>query len=1521
MSEKQRRITFTQAGSLTASAGRRPKTAAASGGVSSNYANERQHTNPAKHTNEIETRPLSSIYFDYPSSTRRVEKVVPKTVKKPTRTFVSRKIHHPRPRPYSSPRRGVYRNSQLQADRTKTSKNSEQSHSSNSDTRSSKRAPRPSGQEPPSPRGGVRKGTPRFKDLMKKTERSRRDSDSRGALSDLSLLEFSNPPRRSSGTSDSAQHAGPRSPAPRTPGSVQINAFGAPALPPAAPTRAVEPRAPAAPPPAAKARKQSRLTTLVRHNGAVLGHRYEEEDASVKKEFSFSSNLSSPAPSPVPSSFPNSTAGSPSPRSTSFDESDLYFPPPPPDCTDAGVIRGGDSEFVNVKVALRIRPMIQQEIVQETTACLFAVRPAKKPARPSENTRDQSPLALVRLGVDRVFGYDYVFTPRSTQGEVFDTLASPLVDSFFMGFNATILAYGQTGSGKTFTMGEVTKAFAQKYNSDILNSSVVDPAACFPPASSVGIIPRVILSIFSRLSEFSPVDYLLRVSFLELYNEEIIDLLVDKPSAEDAASKRKRARLQIREKPATFGSKQKMIYVPNLSEVAVKSVSDAVDLFQKGALARATGETQMNKVSSRSHAIFTFYLDLRRSENELVRSKFHLVDLAGSERVKKSHADGVRFREMVGINGGLLALGNVINALSARSKSERGLKGAKDAPAPHKGARADKLSGVHVPYRDSKLTRLLQDSLGGNAKTIMVACCSPADVNFDETLSTLSYAARARKIQNRPKIIRDLQNDIISSLRAEIARLERDLKKALDEKEDAISKKQQLLFELLEMRENLRAVEAGAPPKQACTERSRRRSSASGEQSVRSASLSQSYSESLELPFPEAYTRNAPAPAAEPEACVSNTLERNSACFAPDGGIPGQAEARASPPLKSSAATQFSLMRRPSLISSIVTGETKKLSYIDLKKQIGQILCCSDLSDGALRERLLSLVHEQATRLEGALNELLEKKQLESRLGAAQAQLREQASVLLCIQAERDSLLTRWEILQASLQGIAEKLSRSSCDPLLKPANLLPDAKALLDTVQQMGEVKRSIMESFTRVTDGPGAGACTSAAGMPHDAGRFIPDRAERVNGLTPRLTSPFVSAPGTPTAHRKASEGFTLEQPPSASLAVKRVMEINALQENLREKDARFHELQAELEKAAQKLKADRRLFEDQSIQLSEAQERIRTLEFQLSRRASSHASSADSLPTPRAREEPEDLQQCLSQDLLASLAFPSDMRVDRPLARVLSGATRSSPDLSRADGPQLVRSLARFDDHVQRLAETEQRRETLLRERASLQLSLARRTPDVAPLLESLSASLAGTYQRMQRAKNDLDSCAPVEASGAGEARLHQLQAHLDRLSVEHMNLQTEYSTAQHRLLSYKERVEGLEELLEQLSSRARFHASQIEAVADNGAVRGFLEKLRALRSPKEFSSIILDLLAQLVFSHKKLRKQRQKRVAAEQKLKESASCLQPPAALPSREPDYRPSSLKFSGAVHQPLSDPSLSMDFVVQSVSSASQGTQ
>ncbi|XP_049283369.1 kinesin-like protein KIF21A isoform X1 [Anopheles funestus] len=376
----------------------------------------------------------------------------------------------------------------------------------------------------------------------------------------------------------------------------------------------------------------------------------------------------------------------------------------------------------SVRVAVRIRPQIPRELIDMCRVCTQVT-----PGEPQ-----------VLLGSDKAFTFDYVFDMSTTQVSVYNNCIEKLVDGALQGYNATVLAYGQTGSGKTYTMGT---GFERAV-----------------PEAQEGIIPRAVRHLFEGIAQLqqNPYDengtylgtvtFSVAAQFMELYNEEIIDLL-------DPYNKGARV-FKI------FEDSSGGISVAGATIKPLAGPQEALNCLQQGALARTTASTQMNEQSSRSHALFTILIRRQRvmtaeqcgnadGDTETLTSKFHFVDLAGSERLKRTGATGERAREGISINCGLLALGNVISALGDKTK---------------------KVS--HVPYRDSKLTRLLQDSLGGNSQTIMIACVSPSDRDFMETLNTLKYANRARNIKNKVQINQDQSSRTISLLRREIANLQ-----------------------------------------------------------------------------------------------------------------------------------------------------------------------------------------------------------------------------------------------------------------------------------------------------------------------------------------------------------------------------------------------------------------------------------------------------------------------------------------------------------------------------------------------------------------------------------------------------------------------------------------------------------------------------------------------------------------------------------------------------------------------------
>lgn len=292
----------------------------------------------------------------------------------------------------------------------------------------------------------------------------------------------------------------------------------------------------------------------------------------------------------------------------------------------------------------------------------------------------------------------------ATQEDVYKSLGEEFLDHNFEGYHTCIFAYGQTGSGKSYTM--------------------------MGTPEQPGLIPRTCEDLFERIenSQSPDISYNVRVSYFEVYNEHVRDLLVPRTDTPYY--------LKIRESP-TDGP-----YVKDLTEVPVRSFTEIMKYMRKGDLSRTTASTKMNDTSSRSHAVFTIMLkqihhDISTDETTERTARIRLVDLAGSERAKSTEATGQRLREGSNINKSLTTLGRVIAALADPKQNRPGGRKHKDV----------------VPYRDSILTWLLKDSLGGNSKTAMIACISPTD--YEETLSTLRYADQAKHIRTRAIVNQD----------------------------------------------------------------------------------------------------------------------------------------------------------------------------------------------------------------------------------------------------------------------------------------------------------------------------------------------------------------------------------------------------------------------------------------------------------------------------------------------------------------------------------------------------------------------------------------------------------------------------------------------------------------------------------------------------------------------------------------------------------------------------------------------
>ncbi|XP_064477391.1 kinesin-like protein KIF3B [Ornithodoros turicata] len=361
----------------------------------------------------------------------------------------------------------------------------------------------------------------------------------------------------------------------------------------------------------------------------------------------------------------------------------------------------------SVKVIVRCRPMSEREI-QDGHERVVELYPERGVIE-IRNRKAADDEAV------KQYTFDAVYDWNSKQMDLYDETFRPLVDSVLEGFNGTIFAYGQTGTGKTYTM------------EGVLN----DP-------EKQGVIPHSFEHIFSHIARSQNQQYLVRASYLEIYQEEIRDLI----------AKDQTKRLELKEKPDTG------VYIKDLSSFVCKNIKEIEHVMSIGNHNRSVGATNMNLHSSRSHAIFITtveHSDLGPDGKHHIRvGKLNLVDLAGSERQNKTGTVGERQKEAIKINLSLSALGNVISALVDGKSS-------------------------HIPYRDSKLTRLLQDSLGGNSKTVMVANIGPASYNYEETLTTLRYASRAKNIKNKPHVNEDPKDALLREFQQEISRLKEQL--------------------------------------------------------------------------------------------------------------------------------------------------------------------------------------------------------------------------------------------------------------------------------------------------------------------------------------------------------------------------------------------------------------------------------------------------------------------------------------------------------------------------------------------------------------------------------------------------------------------------------------------------------------------------------------------------------------------------------------------------------------------------
>ncbi|KAL2131886.1 hypothetical protein VTI74DRAFT_4471 [Chaetomium olivicolor] len=350
-----------------------------------------------------------------------------------------------------------------------------------------------------------------------------------------------------------------------------------------------------------------------------------------------------------------------------------------------------DGEATNINVVVRCRGRNEREVKENSHV---VVKTEGKKGKLVELSMGPNAIS------NKTYNFDHVFSQAADQGMIFEDVVKPVLDEMLSGYNCTIFAYGQTGTGKTYTMsGDLTESMGML-------------------SDNAGIIPRVLQALFRKL-ELDEQENSVKCSFIELYNEELRDLLAPEENAKS---------LKIFDDTSRKGHSTTV--VQGMEERYIMNAADGLKWLREGSVKRQVAATKCNDLSSRSHTVFTITVYAKhktdKEDDFLMLGKLNLVDLAGSENIQRSGAENKRAAEAGLINKSLLTLGRVINALVDRS--------------------------AHIPYRESKLTRLLQDSLGGRTKTCIIATISPAKSNLEETISTLDYAFRAKNIRNKPQL-------------------------------------------------------------------------------------------------------------------------------------------------------------------------------------------------------------------------------------------------------------------------------------------------------------------------------------------------------------------------------------------------------------------------------------------------------------------------------------------------------------------------------------------------------------------------------------------------------------------------------------------------------------------------------------------------------------------------------------------------------------------------------------------------
>jgi hypothetical protein len=421
-------------------------------------------------------------------------------------------------------------------------------------------------------------------------------------------------------------------------------------------------------------------------------------------------------------------------------------------------------ETSTVQVAVRVRPLNKRE---ESTEEVLKSRDNSIIVKSDKNPKG------------RRFTYNYVYDKNTNQKKIFTDIGAHVIHNTYKGYNSTVFAYGQTGSGKTYTMTGID-------NDD-----------------EMGLIPRICQDLFGQQKNHAGIDqknckinYRVEISYMEIYSEKIYDLLgVNRDSYHDKSNA-----LPVRQHPE-YGP-----YVEGLKQILVEDYKTIDKLIKNGNKYRTTASTNMNDRSSRSHAVLTIYFTQFIEEDGFdipreIGSKINLVDLAGSEKILASGVSGIQLEEAIQINKSLTTLSRVIHALA--EQSQKNIVSTKKKKTLHKKSKKKKKKKkIHIPFRDSVLSWILKESLGGNSKTFMIANVSPSILNEAETISTLQYAQRASMIVNVVKINEDTNTKIIKTLRQEIYNLQNRLANRGSES-STTTEEIQNMKEQLKQRENL----------------------------------------------------------------------------------------------------------------------------------------------------------------------------------------------------------------------------------------------------------------------------------------------------------------------------------------------------------------------------------------------------------------------------------------------------------------------------------------------------------------------------------------------------------------------------------------------------------------------------------------------------------------------------------------------------------------------------------------------